>query len=433
MPRHRRIRALQFRAVSGTDTGPIRIVPGQADRRLSTGFGVFFIAIAVVMSSTEIFRPPPFQSLSQSLPVLGLYASFALLGLFLLVEGRRLLELENDAFSISLLVRRKYSCSDFTGYRHATTPVRDGYATRYWLVGKPGCRDVTILGVRNSNDVYSVDDVRRLRSWLDSHYPDLEAADEATEARDRGEKRLHPDIAAAKPLGLRRARALAIALSSTSFALIGIALSFPFSRFAKEPAVTIFAVACCVLLPVVLAVKLWQPDSFELGSFVGQKLPASLSPALVVGSMAPFVPALVYFRPLRWISPIPRGLLLSAILAALLLRFGMRRLDRTPGVLGAVLLQLAAYGFAAVTVLNGALDRSRPSMTTGVILDRAESGSDGRRVYILVFQLEKPIHAQRDVRVSRDLYARARVGDAREVFVGGGALGIPWIRGVSGP
>lgn len=389
------------------------------------------MALAAGMAVMGIIGPHPFRS-SQALPLLAADAAIGLLGLRFVALGRRNLELGDDTFSITtLFARRVFRCSDFSGYRHTATPGRFGYVREYWLAGKPDHRNVTLLSVFSGN--YSADDIHRLRSWLDARYPDLEAADQAKETRERTANRLHPDLAARSPLGVQRARVIAKASRQASLAAVIIVLTSPWLHIASQPGISIFTVASCSLLPIVVGLKLWQPDAFQLGSFVGRRLPASLDAAFFVGSLVPVLPAVLYFRPLRWTSPIPAGLVISALLGAPLLGFGLRRFDRTPGVLGGALFQLVMYGFAAATALNGALDVSRPSITTGVILDREVSRGRGGPIYTLDLQFEKPERVDRSLRVPRDVYDRARVGYGLGVFMGHGALGIPWIRGVFGP
>lgn len=109
--------------------------------------------------------------------------------------------------------------------------------------------------------------------------------------------------------------------------VIGVAvLAFRGLSVKNEATIAVFGVACCLLLPALLAVKLWQPDSFQFGSFMGRGLPGSLGTALFVASLAPLMPAVVYYKPLTWVSPIPAGLLTSAVLAAPLMGIGPRPL-----------------------------------------------------------------------------------------------------------
>ncbi len=387
------------------------------------GIGGVFLLLGAFILQELIARPQRFAAHEQTAFVAALFGGMILMGAYLIGRAFYALDLSDERFSIRFLGRNEYRCASFVGVRRRTTLGKGGRFYRYLLVGGPGQRDVAI---RLDTLFFTSADRQRLEHWI-SRFPDLESENLAREEAERRERRLHPD-SGAPPMSRRRAQRLARAfgwagvLAAVLMLLIGRTPTYSLARLAM-------AIAICLVLPATVALKVWQPDAFQLGSAMGSRLPASLNAAFLMGSLSPILPAVLGYRPLRWESALPAALAAGALVCYPLLRRGLRRVDRTPGGLAQTAAMVLAYAYFAVLTLNGALDRSRPDLRSGIVRDRWETGGRGHS-YMLLLEWKDDRETKKKLAVPRDVYDRSPVGSELRVAVGPGAFRIPWIAGV---
>ncbi len=390
------------------------------------GVGGLFSLLGAYAVVELVARPQRIAPHGQTAFVAALFGGMILMGAYLIGRAFYALDLSDERFSIRFLGRVEYRCASFVGFRRRTTLGKGGRFYRYLLVGGPGQRDVAI---RLDSLFFSSEDRQRLERWI-SRFPDLEAADLRREEAERRERTLHPD-SGAPPMSRRRAQRLARAfgwagvLAAVLMLLIGRTPTYSLARLAM-------AIAICLVLPATVALKVWRPDAFQLGSAMGSRLPASLNTAFLMGSLSPILPAVLGYRPLRWESALPAALVAAALVGYPLFRGGLRRVDRTPGGLAGAAAMILAYAYFAVLTLNGALDRSRPDLRSGVVRDRWETGGRGHS-YMLLLEWRDGPEAKKKLAVPRSVYDRSPVGRELRVAVGPGAFRIPWIAGVLPP
>jgi len=352
--------------------------------------------------------------------------AMALLGAFILERAQYAVELTDEWFSIRFFGRREYSCARFVVFRRKTTLGKGGRFYSYHLVGGPGQQDVAI---RIDSNFFSSEDKQRVERWI-ARFPDLESADLDREASERRERGLHPGSGRA-PIGRKRARRIARAFGWTG--ILAIVLTFVIGRTPTYSVARLaMAIPICLVLPATVALKVWQPDAFQLGSAVGSRLPASLNTAFSMGCLAPIFPAAFGYRPMRWESAIPAALVVAALVGYPLFRWGLRRLDRNPRGLAFTAALLLVYAYSASLTLNGALDHSRPALRSGIVRDRWETGGRGHS-YMLLIEWKDVSGEERKLAVSPTVFGRSPVGSEIRVAIGLGAFRIPWIAGVFPP
>jgi hypothetical protein len=352
-------------------------------------------------------------------------------GAYLIRRAFYSLELSDDGFAIRTFGKKDYRCASFAGYRRFMTRGRYGTDYRYVLVGSPGQRDVTIHLDKTG---FSSEDRDRLDRWI-TRFPDLESADLDREEAERRERSLHPDSGPA-PLSRERARRIARALTVAAVLVMAcpyVLLLTSFTGTAPAFAVRIaMGIATCLVLPAAVALKVWQPDAFQLGAAIDARLPPSVAIAFTLGSLAPIISAVFGYRPVRWESAIPAGLAAAALVGLPLFRRGLRRVDRTPRILVSAAAWTLAYGYFAVLTLNGALDGSRPALLSATVRDRWETQGRGHS-YKLLLEWRDDQGTTKSLAVPQRVYARSAVGGEVRIAVGPGALRIPWIAGVLPP
>jgi hypothetical protein len=351
-----------------------------------------------------------------------------LLGVWMIGRAFYAVELSPETFSIRFLTRSEYRCASFVGYRRIMTQGKGGRFYRYLLVGGPGQRDVPL---RLDTTLFTDEDRRRLEDWI-SRFPDLESADLEREEVERRERQLHPGPGRA-PLSRRRARHIARAfglagiLAVFLMTLIGHTSTYSLSRLA-------LAVAVCLVVPATVALKVWQPDAFQMGSALGSRLPASLNTAFATGSLAPIFPAVFGYRPMRWDSAVLPALAASALIGVPLFAGGLGRLDRAPRTLASSAALVLLYGYFATLTLNGAFDRARPALLSGVVRDRRETHGRYHSYKLFLEWNDAPgLSDGNNLAVPRPVYDRSPLGSEVRVAVGPGAFGIRWIAGVLPP
>jgi hypothetical protein len=380
--------------------------------------GVFILLLVLAVAVSSFRRPLTTASVPEGVLAALMFAGMAILAIHALGRAFYAVDLDGERLSVRFLQRRTYRRSQFAGFRRTVTAYRNGMWTRYRLIGAAGERDVSVLFSSNQQEAK---DVRRFHEWV-SALPDLDAADAEREV----------GVGTAR-ITRRRARRIASALQSSGLLLLLLGILPVSLRIAVPPPwISAYSIAVCLLLPATLGVRLWRPEAFQFGDFVGARLPTSLSAATFFGGVLPLGTGLLFFRPLRWSDPVWRGLVVSVLLAVLIWQKTLHRADQSIGVLGIVAAAVIFYGYGAVATLNGALDRGRPILTTGIVLDRKEFGGRGHH-YELTLEIQKPLPLQRSLTVPRDVYEKARIGDGLGLVAGPGALGFPWLAGVFGP
>ena len=370
-----------------------------------------------------VARPQRVAPHGQAAFVAAIFGGMILLGAYLIGRVFYALELSDERFSIRFLGRNEYRCASFVGFRRTTSQGKGGRFYRYLLVGGPGQRDVAI---RLDTNFFSSADLKNFEHWV-SRFPDLESADLAREEAERRERRLHPDSGSA-PISRRRAQRIARAvgwagvLAALLMLFLGRTPTYSLARL-------VMATLICLVLPAAVALKVWQPDAFQLGSAMGSRLPPSLNTAFTMGSLVPILPAVIGYRALRWESAIPAALVAAVLVGYPLFRGGLRRIDQTPRGLTAAAALVLVYAYFAVLTLNGALDRSRPDLRSGTVRDRWETGGRGHS-YMLLLEWKDAPETKKKLAVPRTVYDRSPVGSEIRVAVGPGAFRIPWIAGV---
>ncbi len=264
------------------------------------------------------------------------------------------------------------------------------------------------------------DGIPEILQWLDERFPDLDEQEVL-----RGAQAALEDDS----LGLTfEERQATIAQASRRAKLINWSggLIAAWTIFFTQPYE--LSILASALVPVVAILASRYSNGFIRVAENKKSIYPSVFTGLFFPSLVLCLRAMLDFNLLEYGNAWKLTLLVAAIFMTLLLvqsrEFVFQSL-KDYGLAAFFAVLAVAYGFGLVVTLNGAFDKSKPSLYPAqVISKRISSGKS--TTYYLRLTPWGPQKESDDVTVSKQLYNRLRQGDAVNVGLWKGWLGIPW-------
>lgn len=294
---------------------------------------------------------------------------------------------------------------EIAGFRFLATP----YAPT--LVLEPTTRDRRTI---KTQLVY--DKTEEIAEWLDSkNIKDLEAEEKTTQAEA---------LLTANELGENedeRVATLERASKWAKVANIGSLGVAAWAAFRPEPYDLTILVSLAYPLAAIYLVYHF-PKALQFDGKEGDPVP-NVASAFIFPTLAVILRAAFDWNILEWGAFWAPFVLSSGAILLLIIKSFARPIK--PFDLCVYAASVAAYGFAAVVLMNGVMDSSEAKRYKAAIVEKNESGGDVKtRTFALTPWGSRLVEA--DVEVSSTVYARYEVGDQVQILVHSGWLGIPW-------
>lgn len=124
-----------------------------------------------------------------------------------------------------------------------------------------------------------------------------------------------------------------------------------------------------------------------------------------------------------WIIIIPISFIVLIVQISLIKEIKLSKPKSYGYILGVALLNLA-YSYSILVITNVYYDKSQPKAEDRVILNKRMSGSKSTSYYLTIENWEG--HKEKDVKVSKQTFKDAKVGDEVILYIKQGKFNIPW-------